>query len=150
VLAPLGGGRDFRWEGYDDAWVDIGGRRMPSVPGGTHWGAGVSISARDQGAHRPAAARRRRARGTPAHSARVGRSHVATLRDRPFYGRLTVAQPGRPPLRRRFALEHVHDGRGGNTGVVDPEHDAVIVSRWLDGSHATGFVRLVAEALASA
>ena len=47
VLRPIGGG-DFRWEGYDDAWVEIGGRRMQSVPGGTHWGGGVSISARDQ------------------------------------------------------------------------------------------------------
>src|SRR5512134_1581695 len=48
VLQPIGGGRDFRWEGYDDAWVEIDGRRLPSVPGGTHWGGGVSISARDQ------------------------------------------------------------------------------------------------------
>ena len=28
--------------------VEIEGRRMKSVPGGTHWGGGVSISARDQ------------------------------------------------------------------------------------------------------
>src|SRR3954467_6928927 len=48
VLQPISGGRDFRWEGYDDAWVDIGGQRMQSVPGGTHWGGGVSISTRDQ------------------------------------------------------------------------------------------------------
>jgi CubicO group peptidase (beta-lactamase class C family) len=48
VLQPIGGGRDFRWEGYDDAWVEIDGQRMQSVPGGTHWGGGVSISARDQ------------------------------------------------------------------------------------------------------
>jgi len=48
VLQPIGGGRDFRWEGYDDAWVEIDGRRMQSVPGGTHWGGGVTISARDQ------------------------------------------------------------------------------------------------------
>jgi CubicO group peptidase (beta-lactamase class C family) len=41
VLRPIGGGRDFRWEGYDDAWVEIDGRRMQSVTGGTHWGAGV-------------------------------------------------------------------------------------------------------------
>src|SRR6185436_450619 len=48
VLRPIGGGEGFRWEGYDDSWVDIDGRRMQSVPGGTHWGGGVSISARDQ------------------------------------------------------------------------------------------------------
>ena len=48
MLQPIGGGRDFRWEGYDDAWVEIDGQRMQSVPGGTHWGGGVTISARDQ------------------------------------------------------------------------------------------------------
>ena len=51
--ATLGGGEGFRWEGYDDAWtevVDASGtvRHVQSVPGGTHWGGGVSISARDQ------------------------------------------------------------------------------------------------------
>ena len=49
VLAPLGGGAGFAWQGYDDAWIDLPGvGRVPSVPGGSHWGAGVSISARDQ------------------------------------------------------------------------------------------------------
>ena len=39
----------FAWRGYDDAWVDLPGvGRVQTVPGGTHWGAGVSISARDQ------------------------------------------------------------------------------------------------------
>jgi len=28
VLQPIGGGRDFRWEGYDDSWVEIDGRRI--------------------------------------------------------------------------------------------------------------------------
>ena len=45
ILQPIGGGRDFLWEGYDDAWVEIDGRRMQSVPGGTHWGR-ASRSAR--------------------------------------------------------------------------------------------------------
>ena len=30
VLRPIGGGRDFQWEGYDDAWVEINGQRMQS------------------------------------------------------------------------------------------------------------------------
>src|SRR5205085_2784000 len=47
ILEPLGGGADFRWVGYDDAWVEIDGHRMQSVPGGSHWGGGVSIGARD-------------------------------------------------------------------------------------------------------
>jgi CubicO group peptidase (beta-lactamase class C family) len=48
VLRPAGASLQWQWVGYDDSWVEIGGRRMQSVPGGTHWGGGVSIGARDQ------------------------------------------------------------------------------------------------------
>ena len=41
--------RASRWQGYDDAWLELPGvGRVQSVPGGSHWGAGVSISAIDQ------------------------------------------------------------------------------------------------------
>lgn len=48
LMRPLGATSDWAWRPYDDAWVAIDGQRLPSVPGGTHWGAGVSIGARDQ------------------------------------------------------------------------------------------------------
>ncbi|MGE5094011.1 MAG: hypothetical protein ACM3SO_02670 [Betaproteobacteria bacterium] len=40
-------------------------------------------------------------------------------------------------------------GAGGNMGWIDPDNQAVVVARWLDGAHAAGFVRGVAQALAS-
>jgi hypothetical protein len=40
-------------------------------------------------------------------------------------------------------------GAGGHQVWIDPDHDAVIVTRWMDGAHAAGFVRLVAQALGS-
>jgi CubicO group peptidase (beta-lactamase class C family) len=41
ILQPLGAQDAFRWEAYDDARRDAcDGRRLPSVPGGTHWGGG--------------------------------------------------------------------------------------------------------------
>ena len=54
VMRPIGASDDWSWLGYDDAWVELPAaagrpaRRVQSVPGGTHWGGGVSISARDQ------------------------------------------------------------------------------------------------------
>ena len=54
VMRPIGASDDWAWRGYDDAWVDLPAaagrpaRRVQSVPGGTHWGGGVSIGARDQ------------------------------------------------------------------------------------------------------
>ena len=38
-------------------------------------------------------------------------------------------------------------GAGGHTVWIDPDSQAVIVVRWLDGAHSAGFVRRVAQAL---
>lgn len=48
IARPLGLSDDWKWAGYDNAWTEIDGKRMQSVPGGTHWGGGMSISANDQ------------------------------------------------------------------------------------------------------
>jgi len=45
---PLGCTDEFQWVGYEQGWTDVNGQRMMSVPGGSHWGGGVSISTRDQ------------------------------------------------------------------------------------------------------
>ena len=47
IMRPIGASEDWNWVGYDNSWVMVGGQRMQSVPGGTHWGGGVSISAQD-------------------------------------------------------------------------------------------------------
>ncbi|MEZ5726951.1 MAG: serine hydrolase [Burkholderiaceae bacterium] len=48
IAGPAGASDDWRWDGYDNAWTTVQGRKTQSVPGGTHWGGGVTISARDQ------------------------------------------------------------------------------------------------------
>lgn len=49
ILGPIGASSDWRWDGYRTSWLTLAdGRRVQSVPGGTHWGGGVSIHAEDQ------------------------------------------------------------------------------------------------------
>ncbi len=45
---PLGCSDEFQWVGYEQGWTQVQGQRMMSVPGGSHWGGGISISAMDQ------------------------------------------------------------------------------------------------------
>jgi hypothetical protein len=40
-------------------------------------------------------------------------------------------------------------GAGGHLAWMDPENDAIVVARWLDGAHSAGFVSRVAKALTS-
>jgi len=149
VLQRIGGGRDFRWEGYDDAWVEIDGRRMQSVPGGTHWGGGVTISARDQarigqllldgGAHRGRQVLPREW---------VQRMH-APCAVAPFYGWLTWLNRDGRLFAEASRASCFMLGAGGHMVWIDPDNEAVVAARWLDGAHSPGFVRLVAQALGS-
>jgi CubicO group peptidase (beta-lactamase class C family) len=147
VLRPLGGGGDFQWEGYEDSWVQIAGQRMQSVPGGTHWGGGVSISARDQ------------ARvgqllldgGSHAGREVVPRAWVEAMSQpnaiAPFYGRLTWLNRDGRMFADAPRASYFMFGAGGHTTWIDPDHRAVVVTRWMDGAHAAGFVTRVVKAL---
>src|SRR5438128_8044389 len=39
IMAPIGASSTWEWRPYANAWVEIDGRQMPSVPGGSHWAA---------------------------------------------------------------------------------------------------------------
>ena len=47
IMTPIGASSSWHWEAYDDAWVEIDGRRMKSVTGGGHFGGGMFINAYD-------------------------------------------------------------------------------------------------------
>jgi CubicO group peptidase (beta-lactamase class C family) len=150
VLAPIGGGAGFRWAGYDDAWVTIDGQRMQSVPGGTHWGGGVSISARDQSR----IAQLLLDGGVHAGRQLVPAAWVGRMRQpsavAPFYGWLTwLNQDGRlfPEASRASWFMF---GAGGHYTWIDPEHQAVVVVRWIDPARSGSFVARVAKALEGA
>ncbi len=147
VLRPLGGGEGFRWEGYDDSWVEIDGRRMQSVPGGTHWGGGVSISARDQARIGQLLLDGGMHEGQPL----IAREWVDRMRTpcavAPFYGLLSWLNADGRLFADASRASWFMFGAGGHTVWMDPDNEAVIVTRWLDGAHSAGFVRLVAQAL---
>ena len=148
ILRPLGGGAGFAWEGYDDAWVELPGHgRVQSVPGGTHWGGGVSISARDQ----VRIGQLLLDGGRGAGRQLVSRAWLERMRTpcavAPFYGRLLWLNPEGRAFPGASAQAVFMLGAGGQTVWVDPDLDAVVVLRWLDPAHAPGVIRRLASAL---
>jgi CubicO group peptidase (beta-lactamase class C family) len=152
ILRPIGAGGGFQWQGYDDAWVDLphaagATRRVQSVPGGSHWGGGVSISARDQAR----IAQLLLDGGRHGDSQLIPESWVERLREpssiAPFYGWLTwlngngVTFPG-ASKQSSFMI-----GAGGHYVWIEPKHHAVVVVRWLDPQQATDFTQQIAQAL---
>ena len=46
-MTPLGASNTWRWEGYQNSFVEIDSQKMQSVSGGAHWGGGLFISSLD-------------------------------------------------------------------------------------------------------
>ncbi|MFZ2651923.1 MAG: serine hydrolase [Burkholderiaceae bacterium] len=147
IMKPLGASDTWRWTAYDDAWVTLAGRRVQSVPGGSHWGAGVSISARDQ------------ARigqlvldgGRHGDKQLIPRQWLARMHRpcamAPFYGWLTWLNVDRSSFASASPRSSFMVGAGGHCVWMEPAHDAVLVVRWLDPQFVSPFMALAAKAL---
>jgi CubicO group peptidase (beta-lactamase class C family) len=47
LMEPIGASSTWRWHGYDNAWIELDGRKVQSMTGGGHWGGGMFINAWD-------------------------------------------------------------------------------------------------------
>ncbi len=148
IMRPIGASDDWSWKGYDDAWVEIDGVRMQSVPGGTHWGGGVTISSEDQLRLGRLILDRGVCAGRPVISAGWMDRMMQPCAIAPFYGLLVWLNGTRQvfpsvPASSVFAI-----GAGSSFTWIDRELDLVVVARWLDADHADGFFARVLAALA--
>ena len=147
VMAPIGASRDWEWRGYRNSTVTVEGRPVESVAGGSHWGGGVFINARDQ--------------------ARIG---LLMQRGGVWGGRRILSEEwirrSRVPCplfanygylwwlnteKRRYpsapAGSYYATGAGGNLTWIDPDRDLIAVLRWTDPSAMDRFMGLVMAAI---
>ena len=47
VMDPIGASNTWRWIPYHNSWVELNGRKVASVSGGTRWGGGMWINSYD-------------------------------------------------------------------------------------------------------
>jgi CubicO group peptidase (beta-lactamase class C family) len=67
----------------------------------------------------------------------------------PFYGWLVWLNPEGRLFKGASARAVFMQGAGGHMVWVDPELQAVVVTRWLDPAHQAGFIAMVSSALRS-
>ena len=153
VMQPIGASIDWRWEAYDDAWVELGGRRMPSVPGGSHWGGGLSISALDLARLGQLVLQDGRWQSSTGSSQLAPAPFVRQMKTptpmAPFYGWLMWLNGDGLQFPGASTRSSLMVGAGGHYVWIEPEFDAVIVVRWLDAVHTPGFMHRAREALAA-
>jgi CubicO group peptidase (beta-lactamase class C family) len=148
IMRPVGASEDWQWVGYDNAWVTVAGQRVQSVPGGTHWGGGLSISAQDQAL----VGQMLLDEGVSRDGKRV--LSAQWIRDMqqpgplaPYYGYLVWLNHERKMFPSVPASSYFAVGAGSSFTWIEPERRMVVVVRWLDSAHANEFFGKVLAAV---
>ena len=150
IMDPIGASQDWEWQGYRTSWTVVGGKRVQSVSGGSHWGGGLFIPTRDHARVGLLVARGGRwgnrqilPEGWMAQSLQPS----APNEGYGFLWWLNRGKRGSPsaPPDSFFAR-----GAGANIIWVVPSLDLVTVIRWIDGSKADAFAGHVVKAITKA
>lgn len=148
IMDPIGASQTWRWYGYENSWVNIDGVMVQSVAGGSHWGGGMWIAARDQARFGLLTARNGKWNGKqliPESWIKLARTPTPV---QPTYGFMNwylntdkKSWPSAPET----AFAHV--GNGTNIIYCDPENDLVVVLRWINGGSIDPFIKALLGAL---
>ncbi|MVW79832.1 serine hydrolase domain-containing protein [Bordetella sp. 02P26C-1] len=146
VMDPIGASDSWSWVSYDNAWVNIDGEMMPSVPGGSHWGGGMSISSLDQALIGQMLLNEGRSREGKQI---ISQSWVRAMREpcalAPYYGYLIWLNERRRMFPSLPASSYFGVGAGSSFTWVEPERRTVVIVRWLNAAHAdTLFAKILA------
>ena len=148
VMDPIGASQTWRWFGYENSWVLVDGVAVQSVSGGGHWGGGMFISARDQARFGYLTLRRGKWKDQQLLSDTWVRMALTPTPVQPTYGFMNwFVNTDRKFLPSAPATAFAHMGSGTNMVYVDPEHDLVIVARWIEREAIDELVRRVVAAV---
>ena len=117
----------------------MGGRRVQSVPGGSHWGGGMSVSANDQLKVAQMLLDDGVARGRRVLSS----EWIARMRTpcplAPFYGSLVWLNTGQRVFPSVPESSYFGVGAGSSFMWIEPERRIALIARWLDPEFADAF-----------
>jgi CubicO group peptidase (beta-lactamase class C family) len=147
IMDPIGASHTWQWHGYRNSFVDLDGKQVQSVSGGGHWGGGVWASTRDH-ARFGLLFLRRGAWGNQRILSERWLQLMTTPTDiKPVYGFLWWLNTDRKQYPSASAGSFFALGSGGNVIWVDPQHDLVVVVRWMDNRAINDFMGLVTAAV---
>ena len=147
IMRPVGASENWHWVGYDNSWIEIAGQRMQSVPGGTHWGGGLSIGSEDQARVGQLLLEDGMANGQRVLSTEWIRRMRTPSALAPYYGYLTWLNHERKVFPSAPASSYFAYGAGGSYTWIEPERRMVVVVRWIEPAHADAFFGKVLAAV---
>lgn len=144
VMDEIGASNTWRWLGYENSFVVLDGRIVQSVSGGGHWGGGMFISARDMARFGLLTARDGKWREKQILSAEFIRQAKTPTLPQPTYGFMNwFLNTDKKLYANAPATAFAHVGNGTNLIYIDPEHDLVIVVRWIENNKINEFIEKI-------
>ncbi|GHA73063.1 serine hydrolase domain-containing protein [Pontibacter akesuensis] len=144
IMDPIDASETWRWVPYQNSIATVNGKQMPSVSGGTRWGGGLWISARDEARFGYLFLRNGRWEDKQLISEEwVKQATTARGPVGPDYGYLWWLNTSGEAWPDAPKTSYAALGAGQNTVWVDPEHDIVIVWRWHNGNQNELFKRVL-------
>ena len=146
LMDPIGASDTWQWHGYRNSYVTIDGQQVQSVSGGGHWGGGMWINSLDLA----------RFGYLYLHEGRwedrqiLSREWIATTRVptdvKPTYGYMWWLNSDGAMWPSVPKTSYAALGGGRNFVWIDPEHDLVVVARWINRTYMDAFLaRIVAS-----
>ncbi len=145
IMDPIGASSTWRWYGYDNSMVIIDGVNVQSVSGGGHFGGGIFINSEDHARFGLLFLRD----GVWDQERLISPEWINMIRvpseNNPTYGYMWWLNRGDRYWKGLPENIYYGSGFGGNYVVVIPDHDMVIVARWLDSTKVGEFVKRVVD-----
>jgi CubicO group peptidase (beta-lactamase class C family) len=149
IMDPIGASETWKWHGYKNSWITLDSvKRIQVVSGGGHWGGGMFINAYDMARFGLLTLNKGKWKGAQLIPEQWIKQSLTPTTARPTYGYMNYFintdkkyYPSAP------ASAYAHIGNGTNAIYVDPEHDLVIVARWIEDKAMDGFIKRVIESL---
>ena len=149
IMQPIGASENWQWVGYDDAWIELDGRRVQSVPGGSHWGGGVSIGSANQARVGELLLNDGRANNRQVISSEWIKRMRTPCAIAPFYGYLVWLNTDRRVFPSVPASSYSAIGAGSSFMWIEPQNRMVVVVRWINAANADEFFGRVLRAIDS-
>jgi Beta-lactamase len=147
IMDLIGASNTWRWTGYRNSWIVLDGQPVQSVSGGGHWGGGMFINAFDMARFGLLTLNKGNWQGRQLISEQWIKQATTPTACKTDYGYMNYflntdkkAMPSAP----LSSFHHV--GNGTNMVYVDPEHELVMVVRWIDNKALDGIVKRVLDA----
>jgi hypothetical protein len=148
IMDPIGASNTWRWQGYSNSWIVLDGQPVQSVSGGGHWGGGMFINAYDMARFGLLTMHYGNWNGKQLISRKwVDRSLTPTTANTGYGYMNWFLNTDKKLLPSAPEKAWVHIGNGTNMIYCDPEHNLVIVARWIDSKAMDGLVKNVLDAL---